>query len=200
MTPSPERTCVSPARWVSRACCPNRAAAFPGRREWSAIKPGGSGNPPREIATCRWGVGLAALACCVVLAALAAGCRTAAPAGRRPSVEADACSERLHDLSGRLLLHYSLHRRLPPTLEAMEAFDPENPVPFVCPVSEKPYVYRPEGLQVPGRPGRLVLYDAAPCHSGMRWGVFVDGAGDARRLIARVILIPDEVVPSATAP
>ena len=197
MTPCPERTYVSLARRVSRACCPNRAAAFPGRRERSAIKRGGSGNPPREIATWRWGVRLATLACCV---GLAAGCRTTAPAVRRPSVEADACAERLHDLSGRLLLHYSLHRRLPPTLEALETFDPEKPVPFVCPVSGEPYVYRPEGFQVPDRPGRLVLYDAAPCHSGMRWGVFVDDAGDARRLIARVILIPDELVPSATAP
>jgi len=143
---------------------------------------------------------LATLACCIGLIGLAAGCRTTAPAVRRPSVEADACAERLHDLSGRLLLHYSLHRRLPETLEALAALDPEQPVPLVCPVSGEPYVYRPEGLQVPGRPGRLVLYDAAPRHSAMRWGVFVDDAGDARRLTARVILIPDELVPSVTAP
>ncbi len=232
MTASPSTTTPVPARRVSGACCPNRAVAFPGRRERSSIKcgglgrpprggeveldnrpsgpaaqrrewdltRGGSGDPPREIAKCRCRVGLATLACCIGLAALAAGCRTAAPAVRRPSVEADACAERLHDLSGRLLLHYSLHRRLPETLEALAALDPEQPVPLVCPVSGEPYVYRPKGLQVPGHPGRLVLYDAVACHSAMRWGVFVDDAGDARRLTARVILIPDELVPSATAP
>jgi hypothetical protein len=140
---------------------------------------------------------LLALACCIGLAALATGCRTATPAVRRPSVEADACAERLHNICGRLLLHYALHRRLPPTLEALEALDPEQPVPLVCPESEKPYVYRPKGLQVPGRPGRLVLHDATPCHSGMRWGVFVDDVEDAGRLIARVILLPDDIIFSA---
>ena len=203
MKASPKRTYVRLARWVSvptaLATAISRRVRRPAapRRKW-ALTRGGYGEPPRK--TCVGPLGLATLACCIGLAALAAGCRTAAPAARRPSVEADACAERLHDLSGRLLLHYSLHRRLPETLEALATPGPEQPVPLVCPVSGKPYVYRPEGLQVPGRPGRLVLYDAAACHSGMRWGVFVDDAGDARRLIARVILIPDELVPSATAP
>jgi len=140
---------------------------------------------------------LANLACWLGLTALAAGCRTAAPTVRRPSVETDACAERLHDLCGRLLLHYSLHRRLPDTLEGLEAPARQVALPPVCPVSGKPYVYCPEGLHVPGRPGRLVLYDAAPSHSGMRWGVFVDPPEGGNQLITRVVLLPDELVASA---
>jgi len=140
---------------------------------------------------------LAALACGVGLAALAAGCRTAAPEVRRPSVKADACAERLHEICGRLLLHYARHHRLPATLEALAAVDPQHPVPLVCPVSEQPYVYHSAGLPVPGRPGRLVLCDATPCHAGMRWCIFIDTTQDAKRLTTRVILLPDDVVSSA---
>lgn len=143
---------------------------------------------------------LAALVCWAGLAALAAGCQTTAPAARRPSVEVDACAERLHDVCGRLLLHYSLHRRLPETLESLAALDPEKPVPLVCPVSGRPYVYDPKGPPIPGRPGRLVLYDPLPSHSGMRWGVFVDDAGDGKGLIARVVLFPEEPPASVEKP
>ena len=135
---------------------------------------------------------LAAVALAIALAA--AGCRTTAPEDRRPSVRMDACAERLHDACGQLLLYYSLHQRLPETLDALATLGAPAPLPLVCPVSGKPYVYRPEGLAVPAQPGRLVLYDAEPSHSGMRWGVLLDGLGTSKRVAARVVLLPDDAV------
>jgi len=138
----------------------------------------------------------------VALAALATGCQnpTPPPEVRRPSLQQDACAERLHDLCGRLLLHYSLHQRLPDTLEALPPLDPANPTPTVCPVSGEPYVYKPEGLRIPGQPGLLVLYDPQPSHAGMRWGVFVDKVSGGNRLTARVLLVADDAVRSAEPP
>ena len=142
---------------------------------------------------------LAAVALAVALAIVlaAAGCRTVAPEDRRPSVRMDACAERLHDACGQLLLYYSLHQRLPETLDALATLGAPAPLPLVCPVSGKPYVYRPEGLAVPAQPGRLVLYDADPSHSGMRWGVLVGGAEEGKRLTTRVVLLPDNAVSAA---
>ena len=153
----------------------------------------GSPNPARRVwrPLGRTLLGLAALA------VLAAGCNTYAPEVRRPAFEpdADACAERLHEACGRLLLYYSLNRRLPPTREALAAADPQSPLPLVCPLSGEPYTYLPQGLLVKGRAGRLVLYDSSPAHGGMRWGVFVAAAG--ARMDARVLLVPDNLITSA---
>ena len=126
---------------------------------------------------------------------LAAGCGShhgdTAPETRRPSLQEDRCAQRLHDLSGRLLLYYSQGGRLPASLDALPPLDPANPTPAVCPASGRPYLYKPTGVSVPDHPGRLVLYDARPSHAGMRWGVFVDTAAGGGHLTARVLLVPE---------
>jgi hypothetical protein len=119
------------------------------------------------------------------------------PEVARPSLQEDPCAERLHDLSGRLLLYYSQHGRLPATLDALPPLDPANPTPPVCPASGRPYVYAPAGVRVPDQPGRLVLYDAQAIHAGMRWGVFVDEAPDGARLTARVLFVPEDAFRAA---
>jgi hypothetical protein len=133
-------------------------------------------------------VSLAALACALVVAA--AGCQTGA-AARRAGADIDPCAERLHDLSGRLLFYYSLHGALPAALEDLASADPTPLPPLVCPVSGKPYVYNREGLPVRGRPGRAVLYDAAPTHAGMRWAALVDPPIEGKPRTARVLLLPE---------
>lgn len=164
----------------------------------SAAALGTGSDPARKMPKCHPGIRLGVLAAAVALAVLAAGCQKQAttPEVRRPSLEKDPCAERLHDLSGRLLLYYATHHRLPETLAALPPLDPAHPTPTVCPVSGKPYVYRPKGLAVSGQPGRLVLYDLEPSHAGMRWGVFIDKASGDNRLTARVILLPEDLAPS----
>jgi len=137
---------------------------------------------------------LPALACGVMLAVLAAGCQAPAPAVRRPSTDIDPCAERLHDACGRLLLYCSVNGGLPETLDQLNRVDLGALPTLVCPVSEKPYVYRREGLSVPGRAGLLVLYDAEPVHTGMRWGILVEPGAAGGPLTGRVLLLPESAV------
>ena len=136
---------------------------------------------------------LAALACAMLVAMAAAGCQTSAPAIRKPSAHIDPCAERLHDTCGRFLLYLSIHGRLPDTLDELARVDSQTPPPLVCPISGKPYVYKKDGPRVPGRAGLLVLYDAEPVHSGMRWGILADVAAEGRPPTLRVILVPVRV-------
>ena len=134
--------------------------------------------------------GLAVLAAAVV-AIVAAGCQMPATANRPSSATIDLCADRLHDLSGRLLLYYSLHQELPPTLDDLRGVDPAPMPPAVCPASGRPYVYNRAGLKIPGRDGLAVIYDWSPVHAGMRWCVLVEAAGPGEPLTARVIRVPD---------
>ena len=134
------------------------------------------------------------ISCALAFAVAAAGCRTAAPAARRAGADFDPCAERLHDTCGRFLLHFSIHGRLPDTLDELARVDSQTPPPLVCPVSGKPYVYSKDGPRLPGRPGRLVLYDAEPVHCGMRWGILADVAAEGRPPTLRVILVPETPV------
>lgn len=135
-----------------------------------------------------------AVICCGLALSLLAGCGRnsgGAPEVRRPSLQDDPCAQRLHDLSGQLLLYHSLHGHLPESLDALPPLDPEHPTPPICPASNRPYVYAPAGVRVPDYPGRLVLYDAQPIHAGMRWGVFVDAPPAGGHLTARVLLVAE---------
>ncbi len=117
--------------------------------------------------------------------------------GLRPSVQADPCAERLHDLAGRLLLYLAGHHRLPPSLEDLPPLEPGRAVAPVCPVSGKPYLYRPAGATVRGMPGLMVLVDPEPSHAGMRWALFLNRVTGAGRATAKVILIPDAAAVAA---
>ena len=141
---------------------------------------------------------------CALLAAAALGCQMEeepiVPV-RRPSVRTDPCAERLHDVCGQLLLYHGTHRKLPESLEELGAPGSAMEWPPVCPTSGEPYVYNPAGLQIPGQPGRLVLYDARPSHSGMRWGILLSDTGSGGTLAARVLLLPEEAIsPSERGP
>jgi len=128
------------------------------------------------------------------LAGLAFGCKPAAEPEliQRPSVQKDACAERLHDVCGNLLFYYAGKRTLPPTAAALQATGGPLAVPLVCPLSGKPYVYKPEGIIVGKHNGRVVLYDPKPSHSGMRWAVLVTPSADGAEITARVILVPEK--------
>ena len=138
--------------------------------------------------------------CGLLLAALATGCQVQSEpvvTERRPSVKMDPCADQLHVLCGRLLLYHSRHRRLPQSLEELAAAQSDSAVSAVCPVSRLPYVYNSRGVLLPGHSGLLIVHDATACHSGMRWGVLVDGAGSRRPFTARVVLLSERVFQSA---
>jgi len=145
-----------------------------------------------ELNRCSW---FLVTAGAVLVPMAAAGCQTAAaPPARRPSAEIDPCADRLHDICGQLLLYFSATGEMPATLDDLNRMDSQTLPPLVCPISGKPYIYNKDGLRVPGLAGLLVLYDAEPIHSGMRWGIIVEAGGAGQPLSGRVVLLPESSV------
>jgi hypothetical protein len=99
---------------------------------------------------------------------------------------------RLHDLSGALLGHYARFYEFPADLAELQSDTAllEAP-PAVCPVSEKPYVYNPDGIFLPERNSRVLVYDPAPSHSQMRWAITVEEPADGGLPITKVIALPE---------
>lgn len=139
---------------------------------------------------------LLVLAPALAWAALGTGCRMPAPAPPTPATGADIdpCAERLHDIAGQLLLYYAAHRELPERLDELVKTGSDSPLPLVCPLSGKPYAYSPEGLEVSGWPGRLIVYDAEPCHAGMRWGILAEPPRPGKPLVVRVVRPPESAI------
>ena len=112
----------------------------------------------------------------------------------RPNEPADPCATRLHDLSGLLLLYYSVNKHLPDRLDELAPLaDVDVEFNTTCPKSGEPYVYDPAGLGAPTSDRFLVLYDAVPAHGGLRWGVFVAPPRDGKPPATWVILMSEEV-------
>ncbi len=133
--------------------------------------------------------GLSALG--LAAAAVAGGCGSPPPLEVLPSAVTDPCAERLHDICGLLLLHHSIHGKLPRKLSELEGVaGPDGKQILECPVSGKAYLYDREGFAVPGQPGRVVLRDPLPSHAGIRWAIaVVDPGVSTRPLNARVIAL-----------
>ncbi len=136
----------------------------------------------------------------IALAAGAPGCRATGDPAASPTDThlsssqlpvADPCAERLHEVCGSLLLYYHLYKRLPEKLADLSAMDAiDKPIPLLCPASGKPYVYDRRGLELRGKPGRIIIYDPEPSHSDSRWAVNVQVSGGS--LIADVIDVPEQ--------
>jgi len=116
--------------------------------------------------------------------------RKAQPTG--PNLNTDPCAMRLHDIAGALLLYYQSNHRLPARLDELPALPGEPPLQLVCPVSNTPYVYDPRGILMPETKSRVVIYDPAPSHFGVRWAVTIsqpDEEGAA--VVTKVIALPE---------
>ena len=113
----------------------------------------------------------------------------------RETAATDPCAGRLHELCGLLLRYYVDHDRLPERLDDLTgvAADFGLDVPPACAVSGETYVYEPEGLPYSVQPPRrMILYDPAPSHGGMRWAVVVEETGRANQpLILQVDPVPE---------
>ena len=117
----------------------------------------------------------------------------------KPGVRIDPCEQYLYDVvCNQLMMYYAIHKELPPTLEALRKVDPTNPME--CPVSGKPYVYNPVGLEVSGWPGRLILYDSEPIHDGHRWGIVADVPRPGKPFAVRPARPPEGAIRWRTQP
>ena len=100
---------------------------------------------------------------------------TASPAGPERierALGSDACSIRLGDIEGALVLSYALNRQLPMQLQDLRA-ENGSPLPLTCPTSGRPYLYSTQGLVSPGKVMRIIVWDDAPVHGGFRWCIFM---------------------------
>lgn len=137
------------------------------------------------------------------VAAVVAGCGAPKPPGASRDQPADPnrvasitntdpCAGRLHDLSGALLMYYLTNRRLPERLDELKSLPgSEHAIELVCPVSKRPYLYNRVGIFDPQKNTRIVIYDAAPSHSGLRWGISIVEPTDGGALVTKVIVLPE---------
>jgi hypothetical protein len=114
----------------------------------------------------------------------------------------DPCADRLHALSGPLLLYYSLHRKLPTKMDELrDIAGPDPDVAFDCPVSGKPYVFDAHGPKRSTGPGFLIIYDSQPTHGGRRWGVAAEEPKNtAQPLVTHVVMEPETTFRAAPQP
>jgi hypothetical protein len=137
-------------------------------------------------------------------AAALAGCQsaqTAKPSLRPVSTEKlslapikndDACATRLQDsICEALMFYYLKHHQLPDRLEDLRQLPGFANIELTCPVSKLPYVYNPIGIMTPNNDPRLICYDAAPSHSGMRWAIVMIEPQGSVPLTLKVVGVPE---------
>ena len=147
----------------------------------------------------------------VVLGALlAGGCTTASretgqsvnssglpdieSAAKHPNVpisNTDECAEQLHEICGALLQYYRANLDLPPRLDALREVPGFDQLKLNCPVTNRPYVYNPIGIQGAQNKQRILVHDPAPVHSGMRWAIVIDEPKPDRALVTKVVALPE---------
>ncbi len=120
---------------------------------------------------------------------------TGAAAAKEPVAaisNTDPCAGRLHDISEPLLLYYIQNHRLPGRLEELRAMPGFESIELTCPVSKRPYLYNPIGLTTAENRSRIICYDAAPSHSGMRWAISITEPEEENGpLVTKVIALPE---------
>jgi hypothetical protein len=109
-----------------------------------------------------------------------------------PISNTDPCAMRMHDISGGFLLYYAKNQRLPQSLDELRELPGMEALPaMACPVSNKPYLYTPNGILMPERDARIILADPAPSHSRMRWVISVGEPKPNQPLLMRVVAMPE---------
>jgi hypothetical protein len=104
----------------------------------------------------------------------------------------DECAGRLHDICEPLLLYYVSRHQLPAHLEDLRQLRGFADLELKCPVSKLPYVYNPVGIITLDNQPRMICYDAAPSHSGMRWAItVVEPRDNSGNLVAKVVAVPE---------
>jgi hypothetical protein len=122
--------------------------------------------------------------------------RPTPPQSRQPSQEetlgADQCSARLQDISGLFFLYEIQNHHLPEKVDELRNIKGYDAVgEFACPYTHKPYTYDPNGKTSPSGAGRVILYDSAPSHSGMRLCITIVEPQPGQAPVAQEISLPE---------
>lgn len=163
----------------------------------------------RSTSTCApWSRALvfqARILCTLLIGAAAVGCgsRAGTSSATRPTAASsqqpqavvsntDACASQMHDLCGAFLGYLLTHPTLPPSLDELDRrFLPQGEESFFCPLSRQAYIYRPNGIILPEKNARIILYDASPSHSGFRMAIRAEEPEDGRAPVMKVVALPE---------
>jgi hypothetical protein len=147
------------------------------------------------------------LLACGLLLAGAGGCASSGSHGtgassspkNAPDPNVDPCALHLHDdLCPALLTYYATNFRMPGLLEELNRLPGREKLDFTCPGSGKVYGYNRDGLGLPDRNGRLLVYDSTPAHHGYRWAIEVV-AGEGQMPFMNVVPIAEDKFQEALA-
>ncbi len=106
----------------------------------------------------------------------------------------DPCADQLGALCEKLFLYYVAHQKLPSSLAQLPATTNRAATPLACPVCHEAYVYDLQGLEVTGRQGKLIVYDAVACHREMRNGIFFEASQAGEPIVIRVVRLADKAI------
>ena len=102
----------------------------------------------------------------------------------------DPCASRLQNIEGAMLEYYVTAHHWPASLDELKAISSE-PLELTCPVSNQRYIYNLQGLEGPGDPRKLIVYDALPVHNNARWGIVLGREVIGGNPALDVLLIPE---------
>ena len=109
-----------------------------------------------------------------------------------PLSNTDPCAMRMHDLCGALLMYYFTHSRLPERLEELATIPgAEEPLSFVCPSTNTPYIYTLDGITIPERRTSIIVFDPSPAHAGLRWAISIEEPQVGQPLVTKVLALPE---------
>lgn len=129
--------------------------------------------------------GLLAAGCQSATVKSGAGPVAAAPAGKEPFTgnaieDIDPCGDRMEDLCGPLIFYFRANHHGPSRLQELQPFAlAGQTLNLACPVSGRPYLCAPQGLEADGMDIRIYVYDDAPVHGGSRWCAVKKGGSSA---------------------
>lgn len=142
----------------------------------------------------------------LLAAAVLAGCNGAsrqpvevrtAPTGPRYSDPLNPAADRLHEISGALLLYYVNHRALPEQIDELKPLLDDPSMELRCPISGFPYLYTRQGLRVAGVEGHIVILDAQPSQASMRWAITVVEPPSGNVLLTKVVVVREQLIRQA---
>jgi hypothetical protein len=113
------------------------------------------------------------------------------PATPETVLSADPAAGRLQDIGGALLVYYSDHKQLPPTLQDLAGSPGGDSLNLTSPQSGREFVYVPSGLWSDQHPDKVIIAYDPDLHGAQRFCLLMNPPSTGAPLEATVIAIPE---------
>jgi hypothetical protein len=108
------------------------------------------------------------------------------------AVMTDPSAARLHEIAGAMLYFRAIKGEMPKSLDELKSVSDEE-LNLVCPQSNMPYVYVPDGLHSPGKSKAVVVYEPTARPNGTRWCILMADAKPGGAQSLEVLEMTDAV-------